>query len=71
MGLTWNAQNKPGEALLWGHGGSDPSINANVRLRFPDGAASIVLMNTNFTHDVETPKPLEFANYLIGKSFEM
>ncbi|HUF82498.1 MAG TPA: serine hydrolase domain-containing protein, partial [Burkholderiales bacterium] len=70
MGLTWNAQRRAGRDLLWGHGGSDPGINANLRLRFEDGVAGIVLMNTNFGRGGDVPVPLEFGEYLVDHSHE-
>jgi CubicO group peptidase (beta-lactamase class C family) len=47
QGLTWNAREGDGDELLWGHGGADPGINADVRMRFADGVGTIVLVNTN------------------------
>ena len=70
MGLCWNAQRRAGRDLLWGHGGSDPGINANLRLRFEDGVAAIVLMNTNVGRPGDLPAPLEFAEYLVEHSDE-
>ncbi|MFN5011834.1 MAG: serine hydrolase domain-containing protein [Gammaproteobacteria bacterium] len=70
MGLCWNAQRRSGRDLLWGHGGSDPGINANLRLRFEDGVAAIVLMNTNVGRP-PLPAPLEFAEYLMDHSSEL
>ncbi|MEJ8569259.1 serine hydrolase domain-containing protein [Elongatibacter sediminis] len=70
MGLCWNAFRHPGRPLLWGHGGGDPGINSNLRLRFEDGVAAIVLMNTNVGRNaqVPVPAPLEFAEYLVDHS---
>jgi hypothetical protein len=59
-----------GRELLWGHGGSDPGINANLRLRFADGVAAVVLMNTNVGRP-PLPAPLEFAEYLVDHSGEL
>ena len=70
MGLTWNAQRRAGGDLLWGHGGSDPGVNTNLRLRFEDGVAGIVLMNTNAGREDALPAPLEFAEYLVDHSHE-
>ena len=47
QGLTWYAEEKRDGEWLWGHGGSDPGINADVRLRLSLGAGAIVLVNTN------------------------
>jgi CubicO group peptidase (beta-lactamase class C family) len=68
MGLTWNAQRRPGRTLLWGHSGSDPGINSTFRLRFEDGVAAIVLMNTNLGSPRGQLVALELAEYLIDRS---
>ena len=68
MGLCWNAQREPSKDLLWGHMGSDPGINANLRLRFADGVAAIVLMNTNVGRPRGFNAPLEFGQYLVEHS---
>ena len=47
QGLTWYAQKSDQHELYWGHGGSDPGINTDVRLRFSDSTAAIVFTNTN------------------------
>lgn len=70
FGLCWNASRHPGRALLWGHGGSDPGINSNLRLRFEDGVAAVVLMNGNIGRPSGIPAPLEFAEYLVEHSHE-
>ena len=70
FGLCWNAVRQPGRALLWGHGGSDPGINSNLRLRFEDSVAAIVLMNGNIGRPSGVPAPLEFAEYLVDRSHE-
>jgi hypothetical protein len=70
MGLCWNAHYRAGKPLLWGHGGSDPGINANLRLRFEDGIAAVVLMNTNVGRPA-LPAPLEFADYLVEHSIAL
>lgn len=47
QGLTWYADTRIGDRLAWGHTGSDPGINNDVRL-LPDlGLAAMVLTNTN------------------------
>jgi len=68
FGLCWNASSHPGKPLLWGHGGSDPGVNSNLRLRFKDGVAAVVLMNGNIGRPSGTPAPLEFAEYLVEHS---
>jgi CubicO group peptidase (beta-lactamase class C family) len=70
FGLAWNALRQPGRALLMGHGGSDPGVNSNLRLRFEDGVAAIVLMNSNIGRPAGTPAPYEFAQYLVEHSHE-
>ncbi len=47
QGLTWYAEKSEQHELLWGHGGSDPGINTDVRLRFSDATAAVVFTNTN------------------------
>lgn len=71
MGLCWNAQRRTSTDLLWGHMGSDPGINANLRLRFADGVAAIVLMNTNIGRPRGFHAPLEFGQYLVEHSAEL
>lgn len=47
QGLTWYADTRIGDRLAWGHTGSDPGINNDIRL-LPDlGLAVMVLTNTN------------------------
>jgi CubicO group peptidase (beta-lactamase class C family) len=56
QGLTWYADEKIGDLPSWGHGGSDPGINNDVRLIPSRQLAAIVMTNTNgikpadFTH---------------------
>ena len=47
QGLTWYAEESRDGEWLWGHGGSDPGINSDIRLRLSIGAGVIVIMNTN------------------------
>ena len=47
QGLTWYGLGGAGERIAWGHGGSDPGINTDVRFRLNDGAGAIVFTNTN------------------------
>jgi CubicO group peptidase (beta-lactamase class C family) len=56
QGLTWYADEKIADAHSWGHGGSDPGINNDVRIIPSRKLATIVMTNTNgikpqdFTH---------------------
>jgi CubicO group peptidase (beta-lactamase class C family) len=56
QGLCWYADEKMGDVFSWGHGGSDPGINNDVRILPEKKLAAIVLTNTNgikpqdFTH---------------------
>ena len=47
QGLTWYADANDTGELVWGHGGSDPGINTDVRMRLADRVAAIVFTNTN------------------------
>lgn len=46
QGLTWSAH-RHGDAWAWGHGGSDPGVNNDVRMLPRRGVGAIVLTNTN------------------------
>jgi CubicO group peptidase (beta-lactamase class C family) len=48
QGLTWYASSRRirGE-IAWGHGGSDPGVNTDLRLLPREGVAAIAFMNTN------------------------
>jgi len=70
FGVAWNALRQSGRPLLMGHGGSDPGVNSNLRLRFEDGVAAVVLMNSNIGRPPGTPAPYEFAQYLVDHSHE-
>lgn len=56
QGLTWYADEKIADEPSWGHGGSDPGINNDVRILPGRKLATIVMTNTNgikpqdFTH---------------------
>jgi CubicO group peptidase (beta-lactamase class C family) len=56
QGLTWYADEDAGGAPAWGHSGSDPGINTDVRVLPGAKLAAIVMTNTNgikpadFTH---------------------
>lgn len=48
QGLTWYASTtKIRDEIAWGHGGSDPGINTDLRILPSEGIGAIVFMNTN------------------------
>ncbi len=47
QGLTWYADSRIREDDAWGHGGSDPGVNTDMRLLRTEGIAAIVFTNTN------------------------
>ena len=47
QGLTWYASARVRDQPTWGHGGSDPGINTDIRLLASEGLAAIAFMNTN------------------------
>ena len=47
QGLAWYARHSGEGELLWGHAGSDPGIETDVRFRFSDATAVVVFANTN------------------------
>jgi CubicO group peptidase (beta-lactamase class C family) len=47
QGLTWYGDEMVGGALAWGHGGSDPGINTDIRMLPEQKLAAIVMTNTN------------------------
>jgi CubicO group peptidase (beta-lactamase class C family) len=47
QGLTWYATTRVREQPDWGHGGSDPGINTDLRLLPAEGIGAIAFMNTN------------------------
>ncbi len=47
QGLTWYADDKIANEFSWGHGGSDPGINNDVRILPGKKIAVIVMTNTN------------------------
>jgi CubicO group peptidase (beta-lactamase class C family) len=47
QGLTWSADGAVGGEPAWGHGGSDPGVNNDIRLLRSRGLAAVVLTNTN------------------------
>ena len=46
QGLTWYTSPQVRERDVWGHGGSDPGINTDIRLLPEEGIAAIVFINT-------------------------
>jgi CubicO group peptidase (beta-lactamase class C family) len=47
QGLNWMSSVRLGDALAWGHGGSDPGINTDMRILPEAGIGAIVFTNTN------------------------
>jgi CubicO group peptidase (beta-lactamase class C family) len=47
QGLTWYADAEMGGEPQWGHGGSDPGSNTDMRLLIKQGVGAIVFANTN------------------------
>jgi CubicO group peptidase (beta-lactamase class C family) len=47
QGLNWYAEEQIGGELTWGHGGSDPGINNDIRFLPSQGIGTIVFTNTN------------------------
>jgi len=47
QGLTWQGSRLPDGNLLWGHGGSDPGINTDIRFNPSAGVGAVVFTNTN------------------------
>lgn len=56
QGLTWSAGRQLADEWAWGHSGSDPGVNTDIRFLPSRGLGAIVLTNTNgidvaeFTH---------------------
>ena len=46
QGLTWYAGARIRGREVWGHGGSDPGINTDIRLVPEERVAAIVFINT-------------------------
>lgn len=59
QGLTWYASSRRvrGE-IAWGHGGSDPGVNTDLRLLLREGVAAIAFMNTNGVNPDEITRRL-------------
>ena len=62
QGLTWYAEKSDQHELYWGHGGSDPGINTDVRLRFSDATAAVVFTNTNGIRPGEATEQILFES---------
>jgi CubicO group peptidase (beta-lactamase class C family) len=62
QGLTWYAYNRVRGQIAWGHGGSDPGVNTDIRLLLGEKVAAIAFMNTNRVNPAEiTQRMLEAA----------
>lgn len=59
QGLTWYAYSRKNGDLAWGHGGSDPGVNTDMRLLPSKGVGAIVFTNTNGI------RPQEFTEVLL------
>jgi len=63
QGLTWYADDKIADVLSWGHGGSDPGINTDVRMLPEKKLAAVVMTNTNGI------KPQDFTRAFLNASW--
>ena len=61
QGLTWYAH-RLGDAWAWGHGGSDPGVNNDIRMLPEQGLGAIVLTNTNGI------RPNEFTDRMLEEA---
>ncbi len=64
QGLTWYAHRHNG-AWAWGHGGSDPGVNNDIRMLPEEGLGVIVLTNTNGI------RPTEFTDRLLDEALNL
>ena len=62
QGLTWHSNTEVRGQEVWGHGGSDPGINTDIRLVLGEGVAAIVFMNT------WGGNPSEITGHLVQRS---
>ncbi len=62
QGLTWYANFDIRGDPAWGHGGSDPGVNTDMRLLRKEGLAAIVFMNTNGV------RPWEVTRHLLDRA---
>jgi CubicO group peptidase (beta-lactamase class C family) len=65
QGLTWSADRELGGEPQWGHGGSDPGSNTDIRLLLRQGVGAIVFANTNGI------TPTEISNRLLEIGTEL
>ena len=65
QGLTWNANQEMGGEPKWGHGGSDPGSNTDMRLLPAQGVGAIVFANTNGI------TPTELSDQLLELALEL
>jgi len=63
QGLTWYGH-RYGDAWAWGHGGSDPGVNNDIRMLPERGLGAIVLTNTNGI------RPGEFTDRLLDEALK-
>lgn len=47
QGLNWMGSVRLGDEIAWGHGGSDPGVNTDMRILPETGLGAIVFTNTN------------------------
>jgi CubicO group peptidase (beta-lactamase class C family) len=59
QGLTWSSDRELNNEPQWGHGGSDPGSNTDIRILPRQGIAAIVFTNTNGV------TPTEISNRLL------
>ncbi len=65
QGLTWYADQEMGGEPKWGHGGSDPGSNTDMRLLPAQGVGAIVFANTNGI------TPTELSDQLLELALEL
>jgi CubicO group peptidase (beta-lactamase class C family) len=64
QGLTWYAERRIDGEWAWGHGGSDPGVNNDVRMLPSRGLAVVVLTNTNGI------RPTELSDRLLDEALK-
>lgn len=65
QGLTWYAERRIDGHWAWGHGGSDPGVNNDVRMLPERGIAVVVLTNTNGI------RPTELSDRLLDEALKL
>ena len=65
QGLTWYADAEMVREPQWGHGGSDPGSNTDMRLLTEQGVGAIVFANTNGS------TPTEISAELLGLALDL